>query len=58
MNNNNDNLSYLNSTKAFKENPSKETDKIIYELSFYDEDDFFDVDDWLYDDSEDFLEDF
>ena len=58
MDNNNDNLSSLNNTKSFKEDLSEETDKINHELSFYDEDDFFDVDDWLYDDGEDFLEGF
>lgn len=52
MENNSDNLSNLNS----KDKVSEET-KRKYELSFYDEDDFFDVDDWLYGDGEDFLKD-
>ena len=57
MDNYNKNPSY-NNINVSKEDITKEIDEINYELSFYDEDDFFDVDDWLYEDGEDFLEDF
>lgn len=36
---------------------NENSNKLNNEYLFYDEDDFFDADDWLYDDSEDFLTD-